>query len=407
MDDEMPKIAKPLTDYVIKTLKPNRTQKGWREISDGGCRGLLIKISPRGERVWAVRLTINGNRIYHTLGGYPAVGLSEARRRADDYISHARDGASPKETDARIRAETLTVADANGLYIEAMGNTLAKNTIALKKAIFRDHILPVAGKRLIKKIRRADVVEIVDFVKSKGMKVQANRVFSEFMAMLRWAEQSDYIDGVPSFNKFKTKEHPRRRTLTGEELGIVWKTSKEIGCLSGDFIRLLILSGQRRDDVRLMRWEEIDMKSRLWTIPANRYKTRIAHVVPLTTPMMKVLHVRWKNDTTGFVLAGRSPEKPFNGASGALRRLRTKSKISENFTLHDFRRTCRSQLPRLGVDDTTAEMVIGHAKQGMAKVYDQYDRIDERTDALEQWATYVISVAGERSDNVISISSGQ
>jgi len=407
MEHKMPKTAKPFTDYAIKTLKPSRTQKGWREVSDGGCRGLLIKISPRGERVWVIRLTINGSRVYHTLGGYPAVGLSEARKRVADYISHARDGASPKETDARIRAETLTVIDAHELYIKVKGNDLAKNTISMKKAMFRDHILPVAGKRLIRKIRRADVVEIVEAVKSKGMKVQANRIFSEFMAMLRWAEQSDYIDGIPSFNKFKSKEQPRRRTLTGEELGIVWKTSDEIGRLSGDFVRLLLLSGQRRDDVRLMRWDEINMKSCLWTIPASRYKTRIAQVVPLSKQMMDVLLTRWKTGVKGFVLADKNSEKPFNGASSALRRLRTKTNISENFTLHDFRRTCRSQLPRLGVDDATAELVIGHAKQGMIKVYDQYDRIAERTNALEMWGGYVISVAGESFDNVIPMASGQ
>ena len=402
----MPKIAKPLTDYVIKTLKPSRGQKGWREISDGGCRGLLIKLSPRGELVWAMRLTVNGNRVYHTVGGYPAVSLSEARKRVSAYISRARDGSSPEETDARLQAETLTVSATHALYIQAMKNSLAKNTIALKEAMFRDHILPVAGKRLIRKIRRADVVEIVEFVKSKGMKIQANRVFSEFMAMLRWAEQRDYIDGVPSFNKFKTKEQPRRRTLTGEELGVLWEVSKDIGKLSGDFIRLLILSGQRRDDVRLMRWDEIDMKSCTWTIPADRYKTRMTHVVPLSTPIMKVLHARNKEGVTGFVLAGGDQEKPFNGASSALRRLRAKSNISENFTLHDFRRTCRSGLSRLGVDDVTAELVIGHIQQGMQKVYDQYDRIDERTEALQRWGSDVISVVGESDDNIVPMSRG-
>ncbi|MBT4940034.1 MAG: DUF4102 domain-containing protein, partial [Rhodospirillaceae bacterium] len=112
-------MAKPLTDYVIKTLKPSRGQKGWREISDGGCRGLLIKLSPRGELVWAMRLTVNGNRVYHTVGGYPAVSLSEARKRVSAYISRARDGSSPEETDARLQAETLTVSATHALYIQA------------------------------------------------------------------------------------------------------------------------------------------------------------------------------------------------------------------------------------------------------------------------------------------------
>jgi len=400
----MPKIAKPLTDYVIKTLKPSRNQKGWKDTSDGGCRGLLIRLSPRGELVWAMRLTVNGKRVYHTFGGYPAVSLSEARKRVNEYVSRARDGLSPDESDARITAETLTVTETNAMYIKSMKNSLAKNTIALKEAMFRDHILPVVGKKLIRKIRRADVVEVVEFVKSKGLKVQANRVFSEFMAMLRWAEQKDYIDGIPSFNKFKAKEQPRRRTLTGEELGVVWRASKDIGSLSGDFVKLLILSGQRRDDVRLMRWDEIDMKSCIWTIPADRYKTQIAQVVPLSTQIMDVLLVRWKEGKAGFVLAGSDQERAFNGASSALRRLRAKSKITENFTLHDIRRTCRTGLSRLGIDEVTAELVIGHIPQGMQKVYDQYDRIEERTDALERWGDFVISVAGEGIDNVVPLS---
>ncbi len=403
----MPKISKPLTDYALKTLKPSRNQKGWREISDGGCRGLLVKLSPRGEKVWAIRLTVNGNRVYYTLGGYPAVSLSEARKRVSDYISFAREGASPDETNARLLADKMTVADTHAVYIKAMKNSLAKNTIAAKEAMFSDHIFPVAGKKLIGQIRRADVVEIVEAVKSKGLIVQANRVFSEFMAMLRWAEQRDYINGVPSFYKFKTKEQPRRRTLTEDELGKVWQTSNKIGSLSGDFIRLLILSGQRRDDVRLMRWDEIDMNSCLWTIPASKYKTRIAHAVPLSIQSMEILNSRWKEDIVGFVLAGNDPVKPFNGASSAMRRLRTKLNFNEDFSLHDLRRTCRSSLSRLGVDEVTAELVIGHVKQGMQKVYDQYDRLDERAEALELWGAYVISVAGENGNNVVPMSRGQ
>jgi integrase len=363
-----------------------------------------MKISPRGEKAWAIRLTINGKRLYQTIGGYPAVGLSEARKRVSDYISFAREGISPKETDARLKAQNMTVVDANKVYMNDMIMSLAKNTLAQKTAMFRDHISPVVGNRLIRKIRRADVVEVVEFVKSKGLKVQANRVFSEFMAMLRWAEQKDYIEGVPTFYKFKTKEQPRRRTLTDVELRKVWQASNNIGKLSKDFLRLIILSGQRRDDVRLMRWDEIDMKSHVWTIPASRYKTRIAHVVPLSTPMMDLLLSRWEKGISGFVLASSDRERPYNGAASAMRRLREKLNFSENFTLHDLRRTCRSQLSRLGIDDVTAELVIGHVKQGMQKVYDQYDRLEERAEALERWGTYVVSIAGEAEDNVVPLS---
>lgn len=148
----------------------------------------------------------------------------------------------------------------------------------------------------------AYIVEVVDAVKAKGFSVQANRVFAELMAMLRWAEQRSYIESFPNFHKFKSRERPRQRILTDEELSEVWLKSNEIGDVSKDFLQLVILSGQRCDEIRLMTWEEVNLGAAKWTISPDRYKTRIAHVVPLSNPMLKILRVRWTKGATGFVL---------------------------------------------------------------------------------------------------------
>lgn len=407
----MPKSAPAMTDYVVKQLKPTRAQNGWREVTDGGCRGLMLRVSPRGEKAWAVRLTVNGRRAFHTIGAYPAVTVAEARTRASGYLAASRDGATPAEIDARRSAEKLTLTEAHTLYLESVRNGLRPQTIALKEGLFADHIKPVAGARVLRKIRRADVIEVVEAVRAKGLAVQANRVFAELMAMLRWAEQKGYIGGVPTFHKFKTREQPRDRTLTDAEVGDVWEQVADLGDLTRDFVRLLLLTGQRRDEVRLMRWEEIDLDAGLWTIPAARYKTRAAHCVSLSDPVLNILRARLPEKTKGsekpkgYVLAGRDG-KPFNGAASAMRRLRTALPGKTDFSLHDLRRTCRSQLSRLGVDAVTAELVIGHAPQGMVRVYDRHDRMAERKGALTRWADFVLSVAGQRGDNVIVMGKG-
>ena len=395
--------TRPLTDYVVKTLKPARSQTKWTEISDGGCRGLLLRLSPRSEKVWAVRVVVNKRRQYKSIGAYPAVTLAEARKRVAEYISAARESISPESLDSQKRAESMTVAEAHGEYIKAVRSSLRARTVQGKLAMFRDHIEPVAGNRLLRKIRRADIVEVVESVRRKGMPIQGNRVYSEFMALLRWADMREWIEGVPTVSRKMVgeRERPRDRTLSDDEIMELWNLSEQIGELSGDFLRLLLLTGQRRDDVRLMVWEEIDLHTSIWVIPGARYKTGIDHVVPLSPEATDILKRRLSEDATGFVLPGRVEGKPFAGQASLMRRVR--KKMAATFTLHDLRRTCRTRMSRLGIEERTAEAVLGHLPSGIQQTYDRYDRLDEKREALSRWAEHILMVAGKRGANVVPI----
>lgn len=402
-------MPKALTDSVVKTLKPERGATDWREISDGGCRGLRLRLSPTGEKVWALKVTVNGRRVRHTLGAYPALSLSEAREKVREYAAEARAGAAPEQIDARKKAEVMTLADAHEEYVKAVKASLRSSTVALKEGLFATHVKPIAGNRLIRLIRRADIVEVVGAVAGKGFPTQANRVYSEVMALLRWAESKGYVDGVPSIRKKDLRHHgaaqeqPRARTLTDAELRTLWALAGNIGSLTGDFLRLLMLTGQRRDEVRLMSWEEIDMAEAVWTIPASRYKTGVDHVVPLSGDALAILTGRHAKGATGFVLAGRGEGKPFAGQASAMRRIREKMK-GKTFSLHDIRRTVRTGLSRLGVDEVTAEKVIGHMPQGIVKVYDVHDRMAERRAALELWSKHLAQlVAAGEAPNVVQL----
>jgi integrase len=356
---------------------------------------LVVGKKPDGKPVRASR----------TLGAYPEVSVGEARKRAAHFVAAAKDGHRPDYVEARERAQRLTISEAHAEYVAAVEKDLKSQTVALKKALCRDYIAPSIGNRKLANIRRADVVEAVEAVRAKGKRVQSNRVFSEILALLRWCEQRQYIDGVPSFNRFKAKERPRDRTLSEDELAAVWKATGAIGDMSGAFAKLVLLTGQRRDEVRLMRWSEVSLNRAVWVIPGSRYKTGQDHVIPLSPQAVAVLQDLKERAPAGapYVLPARDPAQPFNGALSALRRLR-KAAGTEHFTLHDLRRTLRTGLSRLGVDDRTAELVIGHTPQGMHRVYDRYERIEERRDALRRWADYVERVAQPES-NVVSLQS--
>jgi integrase len=392
-------MSRALTDSVVKNLKPRLGRSAWIELSDAGCRGLCLRLSPRGEKIWAVRHTVGGKRQRHTVGAYPAVSLSAARDRAREYLAAAKDAVSAAEVDARTRALTLTVAGAHQEYIASLGASLRSNTKALKEAMFRDHVKPEIGDRLVRTVRRKDVIGVVTSVVAKGFPVQANRVFSEVMALLRWCEQKGYVEGVPSLRKKDlwthgaAKEQARRRMLADAEIAEVWKTAASLGAKTGDYIRIVLLLGQRRDEVRLMTRAEVDLDQALWTIPKERYKTKVDHAVPLPPHAVEILRRRLQETSGDFVFAARNPERPFNGTASALRRLRKRMDNRLPFTLHDLRRTCRTTLSRLGFDEETAELVIGHLPQGMAKTYNLYDRLPERRAALVRWAQFVLSLA--------------
>ena len=129
-------MAKPLTDSVVSNLKPRRGQSGWREVADRASRGLCLRVSPTGEKVWALRHMVGGERTRHTIGAYPTVTLAIARKRASEYLSAARDGLSAGEVDAKLRALRMTVIEAHAEYLKTVGVGLRASTLGLKRQLF-------------------------------------------------------------------------------------------------------------------------------------------------------------------------------------------------------------------------------------------------------------------------------
>ena len=140
------------------------------------------------------------------------------------------------------------------------------------------------GDRDITTVTRRDIRDLIDRIIDAGKPVQANRVQAATHALLVWAVGREIIEINPAAGlRRQTKEKARDRVLTNSELRAVWNAIDGLGYPAGPLFKLLILTAARRDEVRKMRWSEIDFQKGVWTLPANRSKNGVAHSIPLST----------------------------------------------------------------------------------------------------------------------------
>jgi integrase len=198
---------------------------------------------------------------------------------------------------------------------------------------------------------------------------------------------------------------PRQRVLRDNELRSIWAATGALSYPFGPFIRLLLITGQRRAEISDMRWDEIDWDKALWTIPAGRMKGAAAHEVPLSTLAVELLKSlpRWKGPHVFTTTDGARPISAFSSAKQRMDRALGDEFVEWRF--HDLRRTMRTHLSALPVPDRVAELCIVHTKPGLHKVYDQHGYRDEKRRALGLWAERLSGIVGEADggEKVVSI----
>jgi integrase len=184
--------------------------------------------------------------------------------------------------------------------------------------------------------------------------------------------------------------------------------------------KMLVLTGQRKSEVAKARWREFHFGKKIWTVPPERFKSESSHLVPLTDDVLALLQQLPRFNRGEHLFSTTSGEKPVSGFSKAKARLdrrmlRTLKALArrrgENaakielppFVNHDVRRTVRTRLSALKVSERVAEMVIGHGKKGLARVYDQHEFLDEMRDALELWASHLRTIMSPPPKNVIPL----
>ena len=206
----------------------------------------------------------------------------------------------------------------------------------------------------------------------------------------------------------------RVRILSDAELKAAWEAADELGNPYGPLFRLLILTGQRKSEVAEAQRSEFDLAKKLWVIPAERMKADAAHVVPLSDDAVAILKSLPQFKKGDYLFSTTFGKKPVNGFSKAktlfdkkilatLRKDNPKAKLPE-FVIHDIRRTVRTGLSAIpNISDLVRELVIGHTKPGLHKVYDQHAYLEEKRFALDAWAARLRAILNPASVNVVEL----
>ena len=194
---------------------------------------------------------------------------------------------------------------------------------------------------------------------------------------------------------------PRDRILTDAELARVWRACDHLGEPWHGFVRVLILTGQRRAETAGARWSEISAGFDTWTIPAERSKNGRAHDVPLSEPARELIRAipRFEGCELVFSCGRKNPPSGFSKMKARLDALLAADGAGPvaPWILHDLRRTVATGLQRLGVRLEVTESVLNHiagSRAGIVGVYQRHRWTDEKRAALDAWARHVLALQG-------------
>jgi integrase len=395
-----------LTDRFIYSRKP--APAGQRsEYSDAIVPGLALRVTDRGHKsfVLITRYPFNPkNPTRRALGEVGAITLDQARQKAREWLSLIAQGIDPKAEEARQRAaaqrqQVNSFAAVAAEFLERHAAGLKKRDEA--KRIIEGEFVKRWGARPITDILPEEVANAVRAIVKRGAPYQAHNALGYVRRLFNWAIGThEFGIKTSPVTQLKPKDligkrESRERILANDELRAVWNAADAMGYPYGPLIRLLILTGQREREVADMRWAEVDFTQRMWTIRAERMKGSRAHEVPLTSAAVGLLESlpRWNNGDCVFTTTAGT--KPVNGFSKAKIRIDKLSGVS-GWVLHDLRRSARTHLSALPVEDLVRELVIAHAKPGLHKVYDLHAYQDEKRHCLDLWEKRLLAIVEPR-----------
>jgi integrase len=416
--------TKKLTDlFVERAPVPVR---GRTEYFDAGFPGLSLRVTGNGRKSWSLFYRFHGRLRRFTIGRYPAIKPAQARREATTALERVRQGIDPAAEKRERRDNPLpateTFESVAQDYLERhVRKNCAPATYQEAKRDLECNVLPDWHRRSIASISRRDAINLIDGLVERGVEIQANRTLARLRALFNWAIEKDRISASPvEHMKPPTKERARDRALTDDEIRWFWLACDEIGWPFGPIFKLLLLTAQRRDEVGGMKWTEIDINKRTWTLPRNRAKSNRAHEVHLSEAALEVLHSlpgssRAIERNFVFTVTGTTAVSGFGNAKRRLDVAMLAAKRHElgpsagevpHWTLHDLRRTGATGMARLNVTPHVVDKVLNHASgtiRGVAAVYNRFEYIEERRAALECWSRYVSDLVSPVAANVVEL----
>ena len=369
------------TDAYIRNLKPSDARY---DVYDANLAGFGLRVSPTGTKSWIV-LSRNLNRKTRaTLGRYPQMSLGEARQRAITSLQMMADGEYNREKSFDTFEQALE---------EWYSKDQSQNkSFAQVRSAVELHVRPKLKSFKLKDIQKRDIIKLIDLV-GRTAPTQANRVLAFTKRFFNWCVSRDLLAVSPAngITKF-SNEVSRDRVLNENELEGVLNATLNMPYPFGPLFRILLMTGQRLNEVSGLTWSEIDLPSATWKIPRDRAKNKASHVVHFSQPVLEELE-RLRTISTHDLIFTTTGKTAVSGFSRAKRQLDNLSGVGD-WRLHDLRRTFATvATEQLGFQPVIVDRILNHVSgsvKGIAAVYQRGEYLEQRRIALDAWGQYLL-----------------
>ena len=395
-----------LTPISVRNAKPRATRYA---IPDNGCRGLYLNVYPTGRKSWSVRYRFAGATRNLTLDGF--LSLAQARLAATKTLAEVGQGKDPaaakqeaRRTD-RVHASD-TIEHWATLFVERHAKKHTRpNSWRQTVHVFDDYVLPAWRGRLTHDIKRKDVRELLEGI-AEDKPIMANRVHGVLSKFFKWiAARDDELTSPVIGVERPAEERVGERALDDEELCKLWLAAEKIGGREAACIKLLLLTGQRREQISHLKWHEVGNDTLEWS--AERMKGKRAHLVPqsvqaaaIIAEMPKLMPQVPKRDD--YVWGG-SPIGHFHRVKD---RLDERMGGTPKWVIRDIRRSVATGMARIGIAVPVIEKILAHRKgtfAGIVSVYQKYSFLPEMAVALQKWADHLEQLVSGKPAKVVKL----
>ena len=403
---------------------------------DDAMPGFGVRVYPSGRKAFVLSYRNGGGKKrLVVLGAYGRdLTLEQARERAIRQSGKVLDGADPVSERRQERERERTgdrFEDAAKTYLAGPINFTAHKkkrrrrdrTVAEYKRVLINDLMPRWRRKRVEEITRDDVVALLETITGRGGPVMANRTLVICRIFFKWYARTI---GTPTVNPTADvdptgEEIARDRVLLDGELKLAWDAANKLEWPTSPFIKLLILTAQRRGEISQMRWADLDLDGDkpLWTLPREATKANRLHTVPLSPQVVDIIRGLPRMEGPFVFSTGKGKDnkaRPINNFSRNKNALdREIAKTAEDagtdipapWTLHDLRRSAATGMAGLNVAPHVLSRILNHSlgkSEGTTSVYNRFEYLEEKRHALNAWAAHVDRIVGGKStDNIVPL----
>ncbi|MGF6780658.1 tyrosine-type recombinase/integrase [Paraburkholderia sp. GAS334] len=385
LNDTQCRNAKPVTNGD-GTIQPTR-------LIDGN--GLVLEVKAKGAGVWRYRFELGGKPGIYTLGNYPAISLSDARKERERLRELVKQGINPVHDRRITRAKRI---QQGAMTFEAIANEWlgAKDwqddTKARRRDMFKRVVFPTLGKLPVNAITPAIVLEVLQKAHtSNGPSVaaEAKRSISGVFELAVATLRADSDPSYPIRKALPKNKTQHKRPLTTDEIG---RLMRDLAGYEGNFqtvnaFRLMWLTLCRPSEAIEAEWSEFDLDAAVWRIPAARMKKRREHTVPLPSQAVEVM--RAMQSVTGkgrFAFPNRDDRNRPMTAAAFRQALKTLGWAGE-YSPHATRTTGSTRLNEMNYSSDWIERQLAHAESNaVRRAYNHAEYLEGRAKMMQEWA---------------------